>query len=189
MKKAILLFGISAFALGCNSATQNTQTAQPKANTNTSAVSRVDDSAVAPGHSTGKPDGYSNSSNTATSQKPANSGVPAGRSPGGDPIDTTKFDGEIAKAEKDLKGKPSDENAKRALAEAYFNRAVALTDARQYASALGDYRRCLKYDPDFDEAKNWIAQITTIYKSLKKDAPEEGKEPPPLPFKKPDTKS
>lgn len=174
------MFGILAVAFGCNSAPQNTQTTQPKANTNTATVSRADDSAVAPGHSTGKPEAPTNS---------ANSAMPVRPSSGGDPIDTTKFDAEIAKAEKELKGKSSDQSAKKAAAEAYFNRAVALTDARQYASALGDYRKAVKYDPDFGEAKNWITQITTIYKSLKKDPPEEGKEPPPLPFKKGDAKT
>lgn len=185
MKKAIILFGVSAFALGCNSDAQNTQSQQPKANTNAVTTSR-DDSAIAPGHSTGKSDSYANSSNPAA---PSNSGAPPGRSPGGDPIDTAKFDAEIAKAEKDLKSKPSDQAIKKVVAEAYFNRAVALTDARQYASALGDYRRAVKYNPDYEEAKTWISQITTIYKSLKKDAPEEGKEPPPLPFKKGEAKT
>jgi hypothetical protein len=60
---------------------------------------------------------------------------------------------------------------------------VALTDARQYASALGDYRRVLKYDPNNSEAKNWIEQIIGIYDSLGRESPKEGDEPPPLPFK------
>ena len=102
----------------------------------------------------------------------------------GDPIDTAKLDAAIASAEKEAKAKPGDEAAKKAAAEAYFNRGVALTDARQYASALGDYRRALKYDPADEDSKKWIEQITGIYQMLKKSPPAEGEEPPPLPFKK-----
>lgn len=102
----------------------------------------------------------------------------------GDPIDTTKFDTAIASAEKVLKAKPNDAAAKKALAEAYFDRGVALTEARQYASAIGDYRRTLKHDPAHADAKNWIDQIIGIYAMLKKEAPKEGEEPPPLKVKK-----
>lgn len=102
----------------------------------------------------------------------------------GDPIDTSKFDEKIKEAEKSVKAKPADEAAKKDLAQAYFERGFALTEARQYASALGDYRRALKYDPNHEESKTWIDQIVSIYAMLKKDAPKEGSEPPPLPFKK-----
>ena len=102
----------------------------------------------------------------------------------GDPIDTSKFDTAIASAEKDLKAKPADDSAKKALAQALFERGFALTEARQYASALGDYRRALKYDPNHEDSKKWIDQIVSIYQMLKKEAPKEGDEPPPLPFKK-----
>ena len=115
--------------------------------------------------------------------KPANSN--SGKwSQSGDPIDTSKFDTAIASAEKDLKSKPSDDASKKALADAFFARGFALTEARQYASALGDYRRALKYDPGHEESKKWIDQIVSIYSMLKKEAPKEGEEPPPLPFKK-----
>jgi tetratricopeptide (TPR) repeat protein len=103
----------------------------------------------------------------------------------GDPIDTSKYDAEIASAEKDLKSAPNGTGAKKALAEAYLKRAIALTEARQYASALGDYRRTLKHDPDNAEAKNWIQQITSIYASINRSSPAEGEEPPPLPYNKP----
>jgi len=61
---------------------------------------------------------------------------------------------------------------------------VALTDARQYASALGDYRRTLKYDPSNAEAKDWIERIVSIYDSINRESPKEGEEPPPLPMGK-----
>jgi tetratricopeptide (TPR) repeat protein len=116
--------------------------------------------------------------------KPA-SGPGAGKwSSSGDPIDTEKFDAAVASAENDLKAKPADDAAKKALAQAYYDRGSALTEARQYASALGDYRRALKYDPDHEDSKKWIEQIVGIYSMLKKDAPKEGEEPAPLPFKK-----
>ena len=102
----------------------------------------------------------------------------------GDPIDTARFDGVISEAENAVKSKPNDEAAKKTLAQAYFDRGAALTEARQYASALGDYRRALKYDPNHEESQKWIDQIIGIYAMLKKDYPKEGEEPPPLPFKK-----
>jgi len=116
--------------------------------------------------------------------KPANSNSGGKFSQGGEPIDTAKFDGTIAEAEKAAHAKPTDEAAKKTLAEAYFDRGFALTEARQYASALGDYRRALKNNPSHEEAKKWMEQIINIYAMLKKDYPKEGEEPPALPFKK-----
>ena len=101
----------------------------------------------------------------------------------GDPIDTKQMDADIAKAESAVKSNPNDSEAKKSLSEAYYKRAVALTDARQYASALGDYRRTLKYDPDNAQAKNWVEQIVSIYDSMGRESPPEGQEPPPLPYK------
>ncbi|MEO7657996.1 MAG: hypothetical protein ABIV48_00140, partial [Pyrinomonadaceae bacterium] len=101
----------------------------------------------------------------------------------GDPIDTKEFDSAIMSAEKALSTKPADAAAKKHLADAYLKRAMALTDARQNASALGDYRRTIKYDPSNTEAKNWIDQIISIYTSINRSYPAEGEEPPPLPFK------
>ncbi len=102
----------------------------------------------------------------------------------GNPIDTSVFDAEIEKAEKTFKAKPKDEAAKKALVEAFNKRGLALTDARQYASALGDYRKALKLEPDNAEAKKWIDQIVWIYESINREYPKEGEEPPPLPFEK-----
>jgi tetratricopeptide (TPR) repeat protein len=123
-------------------------------------------------------------SNEGQPPRPMNSNGPAKSGATGDPIDTSKFDEKINEAEKGLKAKPQDETAKKALAEAFFERGFALTEARQYASALGDYRRALKYDPDHEDSKKWIDQIVSIYAMLKKEPPKEGAEPPPLPFKK-----
>ncbi len=102
----------------------------------------------------------------------------------GTPIDTKEFDTAIASATKTLTGKPTDTAAKTALGEAYYKRAVALTDARQYASALGDYRKAYKYDPTNAEAKQWIDMIISIYDERNQEYPKEGEEPQPLPFTK-----
>ena len=102
---------------------------------------------------------------------------------GGDPIDTSGFDLAINNAEKTVKSKPSDEAAKKDLSQAYYRRAVALTESRQYAAALGDYRRAVKYDASNEEAKEWIDKIVMIYDSMNKQYPPEGQEPRPLPFK------
>ncbi len=103
----------------------------------------------------------------------------------GDPIDTSSFDEEIKQVESKLKANPKNEDLKKSLAEAFVKRGLTLTEARQYASALGDYRKALKLDPNNEEAKKWIDQIISIYKSINKEYPKEGEEPPPLPFKKP----
>jgi tetratricopeptide (TPR) repeat protein len=124
-----------------------------------------------------QPPPVGNSSNTAAGPK-------SKWTQSGNPIDTQEVDSEIARAVKAQKAKPTDAAANSALADAYFKRGFALTEARQYASALGDFRRVIKYDPENEEARGWIDQIITIYNSINKEYPKEGEEPPPLPFKK-----
>lgn len=102
----------------------------------------------------------------------------------GTPIDTSELDAAIAKAEKDLKAKPKDDAAKKSLAEAYVKRGLALSNVQQYASALGDFRRALKNDSSSEVAKEWIDRIVGIYDSMDRQYPQEGEEPPPLPFNK-----
>lgn len=102
----------------------------------------------------------------------------------GDPIDTKKLDEAIASAEMALRKDPADTKVKRSLADAYLDRANALTAARQYASALGDYRRTIKYDASNEEARDWIDRIMGIYASMNRESPKEGEEPQPLPYKK-----
>ena len=169
-KIAILGLSILAFA-GCNNTTN-----QP---TNTANISRQNSS------NTLAVTSHSSENKTVpktTTQQPTGSKTKWTQS--GDPIDTSKFDADVADAEKNLKAKPDDDGAKKALAEAYVKRGEALTNARQYASALGDYRRALKYDPNNAAAKNWIDQIVGIYQSINREYPPEGEEPPPLPFNK-----
>jgi hypothetical protein len=118
---------------------------------------------------------------------PPRPGVSSGASQG-DPIDTTKHDAEITRAEKELKKKPNDAAARMSLAKAYHARASALTAARQYRPALGDYRRTLRYDPDNADAREMSTTIIGILRTMKREVPAEGEEPPPLPFKKDEKK-
>ena len=99
-------------------------------------------------------------------------------------VDVAKFNEGIVAAEKALKASSSDTAKKAALAEVYFKRGFALTEARQYASAIGDFRRALKQVPDHADSKKWIATIANIYKSMNREIPKEGEEPKPLEFKK-----
>ena len=169
MKNAIILIAAALLA-GCNNAPQ------PIANSNATVANRSEKTETVTAHTT----------ENQTAPMPngdANGGTKTKWTQSGNPIDTKSMDADIASADKTFKAKPNDEAAKKALAEAYYKRAVALTDARQYASALGDYRRTLKYDPDNAQAKEWVDQIVSIYDSMGRESPPEGQEPPPLPYK------
>ena len=157
MKKFIILILMCIGSIGCNSAATTT------VSNNSEIVSAHNEPSKTP------------VSPTTTKSKWTQSG---------DPIDVSAFNAEIEKAEKAYKAKPNDEQAKNALSDAYFKRGFALTEARQYASALGDYRRAVKLDPNNADAQEWIKKIVAIYGGLNKSYPNEGEEPPPLPFGK-----
>ncbi len=130
-----------------------------------------------------------NTQNTPVSPQPtpAASASPVNSSAsGGEAIDTSRYDEEIKRLEKQAEKRPTDESVRLALARAYLARGNALTGARQYRAALGDYRRALRYDPDNDEARQWAATIIGILQQMGRDVPTEGNEPPPLPMT-PDT--
>jgi tetratricopeptide (TPR) repeat protein len=167
MKKILVLLVSAIFFVGCNNA------AKPVAQ---------DTNAAKPGNTERSQTAISHTTENQT--PPANTGAPSKWKQSGDPIDTKVYDTAIATAEVAFKKKQDDAAAKKALAEAYYKRADALTAARQYASALGDYRRTLKYDPENKDAKDWIEKITMIYGSMNKEAPPEGQEPPPLTLEK-----
>lgn len=109
--------------------------------------------------------------------------APAPPGGGGEAIDTTKYDAEIARLQKQAEKRAGGESEQSALAHAYLERANALTKARQYRAALGDYRRTLKYDPANDEAKQMAGTIVAILRQMGRDVPAEGAEPSPLPYK------
>lgn len=173
MKIYIALFSVALFLAGCgDSAAPVSQQTQPAA----SPASGQDLETVT-AHSADRGE------KGPMSQDGPNSSGGSGWSRGGEPIDTSKFDAEIAAAEKALAAAPSSADAKKALSEAFYKRGSALTEARQYAAALGDYRKALKQDPSNADAKRWIEQIIVIYEGLNKEYPKEGEEPAPLPFK------
>ncbi len=168
MKTTILLFCV-CIAVGCN----NTGKPVPQ------------NTAVAPIVSTDeKPQtAIAHSLENQAPKSEAPSGEKSKWTQSGDPIDTKEYDSAIAAAEIAFKKAPADIEAKRSLSGTYLKRAAALTEARQYASALGDYRRAVKHDPSNGEAKDWIDNIIKIYGSINREYPKEGEEPPPLPFK------
>lgn len=178
MKKIAILSFLLLVSIGCNNAPttvqQNTNAPQ---NTNANQLSKGADELVSSHSQDKKPEQMPNVSNQ-------NSGEKTKWTQSGNPIDTAEFDAEIKNVQEKMKANPKDETMKTLLAEAYVKRGMALTDARQYASALGDYRKAQKLDPTNETAKEWIGQIIQIYGSLNKDYPKEGQEPPPLPFKK-----
>ncbi len=172
MMKTLILTITVCFLIGCSNA------AKPIAqSSNASAVTATPEkaqTAIAHSAENNEPGPYTRPGGESSSKWTAS----------GDPIDTKEFDAAIMSAEKALSGKAGDATAKKSLGDAFYKRGMALTEARQYASAIGDYRRALKHDPANADAKEWIEKITMIYDSMKKSAPKEGEEPPPLPFKK-----
>jgi tetratricopeptide (TPR) repeat protein len=178
MKKIAILNLLLLFFIGCNNeqakVQQNTAVTQ---NSNASQLpSSANDLTVSSHSQDKKPEQMPNVSNQ-------NSGEKTKWTQSGNPIDTAEFDTEIKNVQEKMKANPKEESLKKVLAEAYVRRGMALTDARQYASALGDYRKAQKLDPANELSKEWIGQIIGIYDGLNKDYPKEGQEPPPLPFK------
>lgn len=173
----IFIFVCSVFSFSCSNATQ-----QPAAtNANTAAVvakANADSPLIASSH------GAKNAQNSSGSN--GNSSAPRAPMMTGNAtaIDTTEFDAEITKAEKDFKAKPKDEAAKKAVAEAYAKRAFALTEAAQYRAAVGDFRKSLKLDPTNQTAQAMHDEIVRIFQQMGRDIPAPGAEPTPLPFKK-----
>lgn len=159
MKKISILIFLSMFLYGCGSSTTTT------VNVNQSTLNSNDSLTVS-----------SHSSQTPVQSSSSGSGSPMSRA-----VDVSQLTAEIEKADKDYKAKPKDEKAKQTLAEAYFKRAFALTDAAQYRAALGDFRKGLKLDPNNKEAKDMHDQIIDIFKSIGREPPKEGEEPAPMP--------
>jgi tetratricopeptide (TPR) repeat protein len=128
-----------------------------------------------------------NANAQSSGNAPAAPGAPARSAPsapakasGGEAIDTSEYDARVKGLEEQAKKKPQDEAVRKQLAKAYLERANALTQARQYQSALGDYRRTLRYDPNNEEARYWSDTIIGILKQMNREVPAEGAEPAPL---------
>ena len=164
-----LTCGIALFAAGCGtpSATNNTNgnaattTASNQAfrtsNANLPPVSSAHGDNAIPAPSAAAPA-------SGSAQKPS--------------IDTAALDAKIEKAEAKAKGGAQAD--KLAAAAALVERANAYRDAGQpslYKFALGDYRRALRYQPDNTEAREKMNEIVSIYQSLGRPVPDNGKEP------------
>lgn len=102
------------------------------------------------------------------------------KSGGGDYVDTSAYDAKIKGLEEQAKKKPQDAALRKQLAQAYLERGNALTGARQYQAALGDFRRTMRYEPNNEEARYWADTIVGILKQMNRPVPEEGAEPAPL---------
>jgi tetratricopeptide (TPR) repeat protein len=177
--KKIVVLSLSALIFtACSGASQtavNSNAAVPPPATTTQ---KNNNSLVVSSHSIDKtaPSSSSNSANSAPNSSSSNS-------PMSKPVDVTEMTAKIEKADKELKAKPTDAKTKENLAAAYFERAFALTEAAQYRAALGDFRKGLKLNPNNKEAKDMHDQIIDIFKSIGREPPKEGEEPPPLPIK------
>jgi tetratricopeptide (TPR) repeat protein len=181
MKKIVVLSLSAIIFTACGGTTTVTNTNvtvnRPTAATNAPGATtsaNQNNSLVVSSHSTDK--------NAATTN-PATSADQSTSSPMSKPVDVTAMTAKIEKADKDLKAKPDDEKLKKASADAYFERAFALTKAAQYRAALGDFRKGLKLNPDDKEAQSMHDQIIEIFKSIGREPPKEGEEPAPLPIK------
>lgn len=127
------------------------------------------------------PASNSQGGNSAQTVVPAQSAQnPAGKVTMGEYIDTSPYDARIKQAEEQAKKRPDDKGMKKRLAQAYLERGNALTQARQYQPALGDYRRALKLDPENQEAQYWSQTIIGIMQQMKREVPAEGTEPTPI---------
>jgi hypothetical protein len=94
-------------------------------------------------------------------------------------VDTKALDEKIEKLEGKVKASGASAADKKALANAYLDRANIYRDAgspRLYKFALGDYRRVLRYDPTNAEAKNKMDEIISIYNSMGRPVPTNGLE-------------
>ncbi|NNE67743.1 MAG: hypothetical protein HKN33_14370 [Pyrinomonadaceae bacterium] len=172
MKNLIYLFAVALLSACAGSAPEVAEKPVTNTKDQSKRVSETVASHTLERKKDAKPVDNTNSGPAETVPKPSKTKRKWSRS--GDPIDTTKLDAAVKSAGAD----------KKALGKAYFERGVALTSARQYAAAIGDFRKAIKNDPSLVDAKKQIAVITSIYNSMNIEVPGEGEEPAPLEFNK-----
>lgn len=182
MKKAAII-GFLALASLLSACGNSAHVATQNANNTNAATERSANSLVVPSHSSDKTPGG------GTTNPAAQNGAPKTQqqqteSPMAKPIDVSEMTAAVEKAEKDYKARATDAKAKEKLAEAYFTRAFALTEAAQYRAALGDFRKGLKLNSNHKDARAMHDRIISIFASINREPPKEGEEPPPMPFKK-----
>ena len=179
MKKIIILSFLTVFSINCSTAKQQTAKTNFSTEKNIPAQSS-DNSMIVSSHSSSAENSVSPHSMKSDSKTSPSESSPMAR-----PIDVSQMTADIEKSEKSFKRNQKDEKTKNKLAEAYFVRAFALTDAAQYRAALGDFRKGLKLNSDNAEAKAMHDKIIDIFEnSLHREPPKEGEEPPPLPVNK-----
>ncbi|MBL8230593.1 MAG: tetratricopeptide repeat protein [Bryobacterales bacterium] len=89
-----------------------------------------------------------------------------------------KHDEAIAALEAELKKNPKDAKVKTALAEAhlangeFFMFNDQMPPFRKYPTALRQFRKTVEYDPTNKKAKEHIATIEGIYKSMGREVPK-----------------
>jgi len=179
MKKIVILSLSALILAGCSGGDNNANRQTVGTNTAPPPAAAPNNTLVVSSHSTDK-----NAPENPKQNPPLSAEQPSQpASPNAKPIDVSEMTSKIEKAQKEFKAKPADAKTKENLAAAYFERAFALTEAAQYRSALGDFRKGLKLDPNNKEAKQMHDQIISIFESIGREPPKEGEEPPPLPFK------
>lgn len=164
MKKILVLSLIAVFAVSCKTASEPAVQTN-RENTNTE---KSDNLPTVSSHS------QNNSPPPTAGEKPENA------PPMMKPLDVSKMTADIEKAKAIFDKTPTDESAKKGLANAYFERAMALTNVAQYRAALADFRKGLKLDPNNESAKKMHDEIIRIFESMGREAPKEGEEPPPM---------
>lgn len=95
-------------------------------------------------------------------------------------VDTSASDARIKAALAKVKSSNATDADKRALAEAYLERANIYYNAgvpQLYKLALGDLRRALRYDPNNTEAREKAEMLISIYKSMGRPIPPNGSDP------------
>lgn len=177
MKKA-LVAGFLAFGLAaCGNSAQIATNPTPNANNTSVSTAQNANSLITSSHSSDK-------TQDAANQLPSGAPKTQTESPMAKPIDVAEMTTNIERSEKAYRQSPKDSKTKLELANDYFTRAFALTEAAQYRAALGDFRKGLKLNPDNKDARAMHDRIISIFQSIKREPPKEGEEPPPMPFNK-----
>ncbi len=172
MKKILILSLFALFAAACGE--QPPTTAGNQQNNVNISVNQTDNRLTVSSRSQG---------NTQTASVPTG-GNQTNASPMAKAVDVSKETEEIEKAKAAYDKNQKRDEAKNALAKAYFDRGFILTEAAQYRAAMGDFRKGLKLDPNDEKAKNMYDEIVRIFASIGREPPKEGEEPPPMPVNK-----
>lgn len=172
------ILSLTLLALSVSACGNQTQTGvQNQQNNVNVAVKTGDNSLTVSTHS-------QNRTQTATVPMNPAGAKPENASPMAKAVDVTQLTEDIDKAKAAYEKNTKSDEARKALAKAYFDRAFILTDAAQYRAAMGDFRKGLKLDPSDDRAKNMYDEIIRIFESIGREPPKEGDEPPPMPLNK-----